>query len=88
MEYKTLELKDETSRKYQVTPTAIAQAIGKLEKVAEFINRGENDIALNFVKSAMAAADDIIMEIVDDPDPDNFSGIKLEKINYNSFWME
>jgi hypothetical protein len=86
MEYKTLDLVSEDGRKYQVTPTAIAQVLGKLERVIEYIGRGENDIALNFVKSALAAADEIIMEMVDDPDPDNFSGIKLEKIDYNSFW--
>ena len=86
MEYKTLDLKDEAGRKYQVTPTAIAQVIGRLQRIEEYINRNEKEIALNFVKSAMAAADDIIMEMVDDPDPDNFSGIKFEKIDYNSFW--
>ena len=87
MEYKTLDFVSEDGRKYQVTPTAIAQALGKLERVMEYIGRGENEIALNFVKSAMAAADEIIMEMVDDPDQDNFSGIKLEKIDYNSFWI-
>ena len=86
MEYKTLDLVSSDGRKYQVTPTAIAQVLGKLERVIEYIGRGENDIALNFVKSSLAAADEIIMEMVDDPDPDNFSGIKLEKIDYNSFW--
>ena len=88
MEYKTLDLKDEAGRKYQVTPTAIAQVLGKLERVIEYIGRGENEIALNFAKSAIAAADDIIMEMVDDPDQDNFSGITFEKIDYNSFWEE
>ena len=88
MEYKTLDLKDEAGRKYQIIPTAIAQVIGRLQRIEEYINRNEKEIALNFVKSAMAAADDIIMEMVDDPDTDNFSGIKLKKINYNSFWME
>jgi len=87
MEYKTLDFVSEDGLKYQVTPTAIAQALGKLERVMEYIGRGENEIALNFVKSAMAAADEIIMEMVDDPDQDNFSGIKLEKIDYNSFWI-
>lgn len=88
MENKTLDLKDEAGRKYQVTPTAIAQVIGRLQRIEEYINRNEKEIALNFVKSALAAADEIIIEMVDDPDPDNFSGIKLEKINYNSFWRE
>lgn len=86
MEYKTLDLKDEAGRKYQVTPTAIAQVIGRLQRIEEYINRNEKEIALNFVKSALAAADDIIMEMVDDPDPDNFSGITFEKLDYNSFW--
>lgn len=85
MEYRTLDLIDETGRKYQVTPTAIAQVLGKLERVIEYIGRCENEIALNFAKSAIAAADDIIMEMVDDPDTDNFSGIKFEKLDYNSF---
>ena len=87
MGHKTLDLVSEDGRKYQVTPTAIAQVIGRLQRIEEYINRNQKEIALNFVKSAMAAADDIIMEMVDDPDPDNFSGIKLEKINYNSFWI-
>ena len=88
MEYKTLDLVSEYGRKYQVTPTAIAQVLGKLERVIEYIGRGEKEIALNFAKSAMASADEIIMEMLDDHDPDNFSGIKFEKINYNSFWRE
>ena len=87
MGHKTLDLVSEDGRKYQVTPTAIAQVIGRLQRIEEYINRNQKEIALNFVKSAMEAADDIIMEMVDDPDPDNFSGIKLEKINYNSFWI-
>ena len=87
MEYKTLDLVSEDGLKYQVTPTAIAQVIGRLQRIEEYINRNEKEIALNFVKSALAAADEIIMEMVDDPDQDNFSGIKLEKIDYNSFWI-
>jgi len=88
MEYKTLELKDETGKNFTIYPTNIAQVLGKLERAKEYIQRGEIEIALNFIENAKNAADGIIFEKIEDDDPENWSGIRFEKIDYNSFWLE
>ena len=88
MEYKTLELTDlENQIEYEIYPTSISQVIGKLGKVREFIEQGEIEVALNFLKNAEKAADNIIEQRIIDDDPDNWSGIRLEKIDYDSFWV-
>lgn len=88
MEYRTLTLNDnDTGKIYEICPTSIAQVLGKLERAVEYINRNEKEIALNFIKNAMNAADEIIRQKVDDEDIENWSGIKFEKLDYNSFWI-
>lgn len=67
MEYKTLTLTDnETGKIYEICPTSIAQVLGKLRRTVEYINRNEKEIALNFIKNAVNAADEIIRQKTDD----------------------
>ena len=88
MEYETIELKDEENRQYTIAPTFISQVLGKIKKAIEHIEDGEAEVAVNFLQTALIAADNIIMEKIKDNDPGNWSGVKLEKIDYDSFWEE